>query len=139
MPYESVLFFFLFSFLLLDKSKSHRYCGLFLFGIAPKRNQKSLENSIGLRKDYSSSANFLPPRAGKKYQQGSAEFTKIWLSMSFTCCYENCVLKNERPRFRTAYRFGNLWTFLALRDKKDKRKVVMMIAFRLALQNQLAA
>jgi hypothetical protein len=49
------------------KGKVITLCGLLLFGIAPKSNQKSLENSIGLRKDYSSSANFLPPRAGKVF------------------------------------------------------------------------
>jgi len=36
-----------------------------LFFLLDQKETKNQENSIGLREDYSSSANFLPPRAGK--------------------------------------------------------------------------
>jgi hypothetical protein len=43
---------------------------MLLFGIAPKSNQKGLENPIGLPAYNTPTADFLPPRAG----QGSALF-----------------------------------------------------------------
>jgi hypothetical protein len=46
--------------------------------------------------------------------------------------------KNERPRCKEASPRCKLRTIRALRVKKDKRKIAMMIVFRLALQNQLA-
>jgi hypothetical protein len=52
---------------------------------------KNQENSIGLHEDYTSSANFLPPRAGRFYQQGRFEIAKNRLFNSLTCCSERGV------------------------------------------------
>jgi len=48
-----------------------------LFFFPDEKEPKNQENSIGLRQDYSYSANFLPPRAGKIAVVGKVTIRKF--------------------------------------------------------------